>query len=65
MKDKIKLIIDYIINITLIVVALLLMVKLINDIRIQNELRYPGECIEVNNNYYCRSEQYKEESITL
>lgn len=55
MKDKIKLVIDYVINITLIVVALLLMVKLINDIRIQNELRFPGECIEVNQEYYCRN----------
>ena len=55
MSNKIKLIIDYVLNITLIVVALLFMFDLIKDIKIKTNLKYPGECIEVNGEYYCRN----------
>ena len=55
MNNKIKKIIDYIINIILIIVSLLLIIKLIRDIKIQSELRFPGECIAVNKEYYCRN----------
>ena len=54
MMDKIFSVIDKIVTIVLIVCVTAFIVKLIMEIGIMTKLKYPGECITVNDEYYCK-----------
>ena len=54
----IKKILDIVINILIIIGIILILADIISDIykniKITNNLEYPQNCIEINNEYYCK-----------
>ena len=51
---KINNIADLILSIVLIVCVVLFGISLIKEIIIMNKLEYPGDCIKINDEYYCK-----------
>lgn len=51
---KINKIADLVLSIVLIVCVVLFGISLIKEISIMNKLEYPGDCIKINNEYYCK-----------
>ena len=51
---KINKIADLVLSIVLIVCVVLFGISLIKEIIIMNKLEYPGDCIKINDEYYCR-----------
>lgn len=54
---KINNIADLVLSIVLIVCLVLFGISLIKEITIMNKLKYPGNCIQVNEEYYCKQKE--------
>lgn len=57
---KINNIADLVLSIVLIVCVVLFGISLIKEIIIMNELEYPSDCIKINDEYYCRQRDSRE-----
>lgn len=59
MKKKIKDIIGFIMNVLLIVIVVLMAITLIQEIILNYKVAKQDDCIELNNNYYCKIDKEK------
>ena len=56
---------DIVVDIVLIVCAMLLISKLILEIKTMIELVYPEDCIKINDNYYCKVRENTQNTVKM